>query len=185
MAKTIEIIAGPNGSGKTTFAEKALEKRKHALYINTDSIARGLSPDQNEFAQYEAGRFMLKMIETAIENNQSFTFETTMSGKVWTSYLKKAKKSGYKIKIYFVFVRTIELSLKRIQNRVKNGGHNIPENVVRRRFSRTFKNFVTLYKPLADEWYIIDNSEKGELIASGKGKMETINNVPVFKKYFS
>src|SRR4051812_49305179 len=110
MTKTIEIFAGPNGSGKTTFVDMALEKRIGALFLNSDSIAKGISPNGNDMAQYEAGRIMLRQIENALNSNLPFSFETTMSGKIWVSYLKKAKKAGYEIKIYFVFVKSIELS---------------------------------------------------------------------------
>lgn len=158
MPKTLEIIAGPNGSGKTTFAETALQKRKNALYINSDSIARGLTLNGSEYAQYEAGRFMLKKINDCLKNNLSFSYETTMSGRIWTSHLRLAKKQGYKIIIYFVFVDSVQLSLKRIQSRVKNGGHDIPKDIVLRRFKRTFANFTNLYSPFADEWHIIDNT---------------------------
>jgi predicted ABC-type ATPase len=184
MPKTIEIFAGPNGSGKTTFADMALTKRDGALFLNSDSIAKGISPNGNEIAQYEAGRFMLEQIKHALKTKQSFSFETTMSGRVWISYLKKAKKAGYKIKIYFVFVKSIELSLKRIENRVKLGGHDIPEPIVRRRFERTFKNFMTLYAPLADEWVVIDNSGNGKIIAEKTKNKKKISDTELFKKYF-
>ncbi|CAN5876902.1 zeta toxin family protein [soil metagenome] len=184
MSKTIEIFAGPNGSGKTTFVDNAFIKRSGMLSLNSDSIAKGISPNGNEIAQYEAGRFMLNQIKNAINTNQSFAFETTMSGRIWISYLKKARKSGYKIKIYFVFVKSIELSLKRIENRVKFGGHDIPEEIVRRRFDRTFRNFIELYAPLADEWFVIDNSENGKVIAEKNKKKKIIFDAKLFKKYF-
>ena len=185
MQKILEIIAGPNGSGKTTFAETALVKRKNSFYINSDKIAAGLTLNGNEYAQYEAGRFMLRQIEDCLKSNRPFSFETTMSGRIWASHIKRAKKQGYKVIVYFVFVKTIELSLKRISNRVKNGGHDIPEDIVRRRFKRTFSNFVNLYAPLADEWYAIDNSINPIMIAHMKGKKRIVLNESIYKKYFA
>lgn len=184
MTKTLEIIAGPNGSGKTTFAETALLRRKSSLYINSDSIARGLTLNGSKYAQYEAGRFMLEKIEGCLKNNLSFSFETTMSGRIWVSHIRQAKKQGYKVILYFVFVKSIPLSLKRIRNRVKHGGHDIPKEVVKRRFKRTFSNFVKLYSPMADEWYIIDNSKKSVLIAQKRNKKEKIIDKSRFSNYF-
>lgn len=184
MKKTLEIIAGPNGSGKTTFAEMALLKRKNSLYINSDSIARGLTLNGSEYAQYEAGRFMLEKIEDCLKDNLSFSFETTMSGRIWASHIRQAKKQEYKVILYFVFVNSISLSLKRIKNRVKHGGHNIPKEIVKRRFKRTFYNFMKLYSPMVDEWYVIDNSDKSILIAQKNQNGEKIIDKKQFKKYF-
>lgn len=183
--KILEIIGGPNGSGKSTFAETALLKRKESLYINSDSIARGLTLNGNEYAQYEAGRFMLKKIEDCLKSNRSFSFETTLSGKIWVSHIRQAKKQGYKIIIYFVFVNSIPISLSRIKNRVKHGGHDIPKDIVKRRFARTFSNFSKLYSPLADEWHVIDNTNKPTVIAERKNGKEKIFNVKLFEKHFS
>lgn len=184
MGKILEIIAGPNGSGKTTFAETALLKRKRSLYINSDSIARGLTLNGSAYAQYEAGRFMLEQIDDCLKKDLSFSFETTMSGRIWVSHIRQAKKQGYKVILYFVFVSSIPLSLKRIKNRVKHGGHDVPKKIVKRRFKRTFSNFVKLYSPMADEWYIIDNSEKSLLIAKRKNNKESIIDKNTFQKYF-
>ena len=144
MSKTIEIFAGPNGSGKTTISEIILRGRKNAIFFNSDRIAGGLAPVANDAVQFEAGRFMIANILKSLEEGESFAFETTFSGKLWHNHLKAAKKKGYKIIVYFVFVRTIDLSLKRIKKRVASGGHNVTSAIVKRRFERTFFNFKNL-----------------------------------------
>ncbi len=106
MTKTIEIFAGPNGSGKTTFGEKTFAKRKDVIYLNPDKIAAGLSINGGDVSQFEAGRILFRKVDDCLARNISFAFETTMSGRVWLSIIKKAKKQGYKIKIYFLFVQT-------------------------------------------------------------------------------
>jgi predicted ABC-type ATPase len=183
--KVLEIIGGPNGSGKSTFAKVHLREKHDTPYVNSDMIARGLTLNGNEMAQFEAGRIMLQTIDKYLQENRSFGFETTLSGRMWTSQIEQVKKQGYKIIIYFIYVNSIAVSLKRIKNRVKHGGHDIPKAIVKRRFERTFSNFIKLYAPLADEWYIIDNSNNGTEIANMKnGKMEILNE-QAFKKYFS
>ncbi|HEU4716331.1 MAG TPA: zeta toxin family protein [Bacteroidia bacterium] len=184
MTKTIEIFAGPNGSGKTTFGEKGYAKRKDAIYLNPDKIASGLSVTGGEMSQFEAGRVLFKRVEDCLSQNISFAFETTMSGKIWISFIKKAKKRGYKISIYFLFVNSEKLSLKRIRNRVKLGGHDIPKETVHRRFEKTFSNFKTLYAPLADEWTLIDNSKRGKVIAKLEAGTIKVSNKATYKKFF-
>ena len=185
MKKTLEIIGGPNGSGKSTFAKLHLGKRHGSLFVNSDSIALGLTLNGNKYAQFEAGRTMLQKIEKFLAENRSFGFETTLSGKIWTMYIRQAKTQGYKIILYFIYVNSIPLSLKRIKNRVKHGGHDIDKNIVKRRFKRTFLNFIGKYAPLADEWYIIDNSNKGVEIAQMKNGKAKIFDEKKFEKYFS
>jgi predicted ABC-type ATPase len=185
MPKTLEIIGGPNGSGKTTFAESALLKRKDLLYLNTDAIARGLTLNGSKYAQFEAGRVLLKYVDESIKDDRSFSFETTMSGRIWMTHISKAKKQGYKIVIYFVFVNSVPLSLKRIKNRVKFGGHNIPEEIVKRRFKRTFANFSNLYSPMADEWFVLDNSSEPVIIAQKEDNKIEVFNKELFNKFFN
>ena len=185
MKNILEIIAGPNGSGKTTFAESIFSARKNNFYVNADAIAAGLTLNGSKEANFEAGRFMLRSINTAIQERKSLAFETTFSGRIWTHFLKRAKKNGFKIIIYFVFVKSIPLSLERIKQRVKKGGHDVPPSIVRRRFKKTFKNFWFNYKQYADEWSIVDNSREPVCIARLKNKKFQILNKFVFHKFFN
>lgn len=157
--KAIHIIAGPNGSGKTTFAYSFLLPRSNGnFFINADTVAAGLSPNHSESAAFQAGRFVLEEIKKAIADGRSFCFESTLSGLTWQGILRHAKKDGYSIFIYFVFVNQTSISAARIKQRVKEGGHNIPLNVLRRRTPRSFANFWNVYRHFADDWYLFDNS---------------------------
>jgi len=158
-SKQLEIIAGPNGSGKTTFAQAYFKLRNgKSRFINADTIAVGLSSGSADQAAFHAGRVMLKAIEEALEANQSFAFESTLSGKTWLKTLAKARGAGYSITIYFVFLKSAELNLRRIKARVREGGHDIPKSTVIRRYARSFQNFWNVYRHECDSWYIFDNS---------------------------
>ena len=153
------IIAGPNGAGKTTFARKFLPDYAKCLeFVNVDLIASGLSPFDPERAALKAGRIMLEQIHSLAERGVDFGFETTLSGKTYVKVLEEVNKRGYLIHICFLWISDVELALERIRLRVRNGGHHIPEDVVRRRFIRSLPNFLRIYKPLANSWVIFDNS---------------------------
>lgn len=153
------IIAGPNGAGKTTFARKFLPQYVECLeFVNADLIARGLSPFVPERAAIHAGRFMLEQIHSLANRGLNFGFETTLSGKTYMKLLYDLKKKGYNIHLFFLWIRSVKLALDRIELRVRNGGHHIPEAIVRRRFNRSLPNFFKFYQPLADSWAIFDNS---------------------------
>lgn len=129
---------------------------------------------------------MLQNIDKAMNAGKSFAFETTFSGRLWQNHLAKAKERGYKIIIYFLFVDSIELSLKRIQKRVKSGGHDVEKKIVRRRYKRTFQNMKTMYSGLADEWYLINNSgTKPKVIALKAKQAMNIIDEKSFDKFFS
>ncbi len=152
------IIAGPNGAGKTTFARKFLPQYAECLeFVNADLIAGGLSPFAPERAAILGGRLMLEQIHSLAERGLDFGFETTLSGKTYVKLLRDMKKRGI-IHILFLWITNVELALERIQLRVRNGGHHIPETIVRRRFSRSLSNFFRFYQQLADSWTIFDNS---------------------------
>ena len=153
------ILAGPNGSGKTTFANEFLPVEAECLnFINADLIAQGISPFQPEKKAIESGRLMIKQIDKCVRKNESFAFETTLSGKGYINKITDWKAKGYEIIIYFLTIPSIEFAIERVKLRVARGGHNIPDQVIRRRFERSLLNFNIFYKPLADSWIIFDTS---------------------------
>jgi len=171
------IIAGPNGAGKTTFARKFLPEYVECLeFVNADLIAGGLSPFAPEKAAIHAGRLMLEQIHSLVKRGLDFGFETTLAGKTYVKLLRDITKR-YLIHIFFLWIPNVELAIERINLRVKNGGHHIPEAIVHRRFSRSLPNFLRFYQPLADSWTIFDNSgDDPRMIAfEESGKIEILD----------
>jgi predicted ABC-type ATPase len=159
MNPNLYIIAGPNGAGKTTFARKFLPKYANCkVFINADLIAQGLSPFAPERAAFRAGRLTLEEIETQAERGEDFGFETTLSGKGHLELIRGLKKRGFEVNIFYLWVSDEELTLARIKERVSLGGHDVPKNVVERRFARSIGNFLGPYRRLADHWILFDNS---------------------------
>ncbi|HWW02573.1 MAG TPA: zeta toxin family protein [Candidatus Acidoferrum sp.] len=153
------VIAGPNGAGKTTFALEFLPKDAGMIhFVNADLIAGGLSPLRPELAALASGRLFLAELDRLARSKQDFAFETTLSGQVYLGRLKRWNAAGYQIEIAFLLLASPQIALRRIAARVKQGGHNVPERGVRRRFERGWKNFQTLYRPLAAAWAVYDNS---------------------------
>jgi len=151
------VVAGPNGSGKTTFAREFLEGESHQ-YLSADAIAEAISPDNPSKAQLEAGREFLVSLNMAMTTNRSLLIESTLSGRGLIRHLKAARAIGFRIRILKLFVDSPETCLERISERVRKGGHNVPEEDVRRRFDRSLRNFWYLYRILADEWTLTYNA---------------------------
>lgn len=164
------LIAGPNGAGKTTFAREYLPNDARVLnFVNADLIAAGLSPLRPELAAVAAARLVLEEIARLIELRADFAWESTLSGLTYIMRIQAMKQLGYHVEIIYLQLASPRLALKRIAGRVRQGGHNVREADVLRRFSRSWRNFQTLYRPLADAWAIYDNSSRPpKLIESGR-----------------
>lgn len=153
------IIAGPNGAGKTTFAREFLPKEAGLpVFINADLIAAGLSPFNPDIAAIQAGRIMLTEIAEKAAKRESFAFETTLSGHSYARHIAKWRKAGYRVELFFLSLDTPETAIARVEARVEQGGHNVPEETIRRRFASGIENFHRIYKPLVDTWMHYDNS---------------------------
>jgi len=158
-AKRIMIIAGPNGAGKTTFAREFLVQEANCpQFINADLIAAGLSPFAPERVAIQAGRLMLQAIDQAIAVNENFAFETTLAGRGYARKILYWRSLGYRVTLFFLKLHRVEQAIDRVSIRVKQGGHNIPEAVIRRRFDAGLENFKNHYCDLVDDWMLFDNS---------------------------
>lgn len=186
--KNLYIIAGcnGNGAGKTTASFTILpEILKCKEFVNADEIAKGLSPFQPEKVSFEAGRIMIERVDYLLEEEESFALETTLSTKSYKQKIISAKKKGYSIKLLFFWLPSAEMAIQRVKIRVKEGGHNIPEEVVRRRYTRGIENFFKIYISLCDEWILFDNSLMGaEVVAKGNETEFEIYNDLKWKAFY-
>ncbi|MDY0090606.1 MAG: zeta toxin family protein [Flavobacteriaceae bacterium] len=158
--KSLYIIAGCNGAGKTTASFTILpEILECKEFVNADEIAKGLSPFQPEKVAFEAGRIMLGRINELLKNDENFAFETTLSTKSYKNKIKEAQQKGYTVTLLFFWLQSIELAKERVKTRVSEGGHNIEPDVIERRYIKGIKNLFDIYLPLADGVFIFDNSQ--------------------------
>ncbi len=158
-AKRIIIIAGPNGAGKTTFAREFLPQEADCpTFVNADLIAEGLSPFRPDVAAIRSGRVMLSEINRHARAGRSFAFETTLSGRRYIRRIRNWRAEGYRVTLFFLALPTPEEAIRRVRQRVSQGGHDVPENVIRRRFASGWRNFRDVYRHEVDEWLWYDNS---------------------------
>jgi predicted ABC-type ATPase len=155
----IFVIGGPNGAGKTTVAGGLLpEILECDEYVNADAIATALSPFESDRAAFKAGRVMLEVIHDLAARRKDFAFETTMASRTFAPFLRRCRARGYEINLLFLWLNSIALAERRVAKRVRGGGHGIPRKVIRRRYGAGIRNFLKLYVPLADNWFVYDNS---------------------------
>jgi len=159
--KNLYIISGCNGAGKTTASYTILPEILDCKeFVNADEIAKGLSPFQPEKVSFEAGRIMLNRIDELLQKEVDFAFETTLSAKSYASIVKKAQDQGYFVTLIFFWLNSVELAKQRVKIRVNEGGHNIPEDVIERRYIRGIKNFFKIYLNKCNNVMLFDNSNK-------------------------
>lgn len=157
---TIYVIGGANGAGKTTTAFNILPTYLQVIeYVNADEIAKGISPFNPEAVAIQAGKLMLKRLNYLKNNDRDFALETTLSSRNYVRFLNESKQKGYTINLLFFWLNSPELSVLRVKQRVKSGGHDIPEDVIYRRYQRGLKNLFNSYLSLCDNWFIYDNSQ--------------------------
>ena len=154
------IIAGCNGAGKTTASYTVLPEMLNCKeFVNADEIARGLSPFQPEKAAIDAGKIMLTRIQELIKSKVDFSFETTLSPRYFINLIKEAQEQGYFVTLIFFWLNSVDLAIQRVRMRVSEGGHDIPEDTIRRRYKKGVANFVSKYIPICDYWLVVNNSE--------------------------
>ena len=155
---TIYLIAGCNGAGKTTFAKEFLPSVGVIRFLNADEIARGLSPLDPSVVAFKAGRLLLSELRELIDRQETLALESTLSGKTYVKIFKEAKQRGYRIELHFVWVPDVRAAIRRVRQRVIEGGHDVPVEDIKRRFARSIQHLLDDYAPLANKWFLWDNS---------------------------
>lgn len=185
MSKNLYIISGCNGAGKTTASYTVLPEILNCKeFVNADEIARGLSPFNPESVAIEAGRLMLQRIDFLLEKDTSFSIETTLSTKTYINLVRRAQEKGFSVRILFFWLNSPELAIRRVAERVAKGGHNIPEPIIRRRYTAGLKNLFNLFMDQVDYWDIYDNSDypRKQIACGGKNAKTIISEDILFNQ---
>jgi len=183
MSKHVVIVAGANGSGKTTFANQYV-KTSGYQYLGADAIAAQLSPQNVDKVKVKAGREFFNQMAQLIAEGKNFIVESTLSGKSFQRLIPRLKKANYTITILFVYLETPEVCIQRVSERVLKGGHDVPKADIKRRYYRSKNLFWDIYKNQADYWHIFYNSLDGFIeIAVGKGTQFNVTNEALFELF--
>jgi len=168
----LAVVAGPNGAGKSTAAPALLRDQfRIREFVNADAIALGMSGFEPASAAMAAGRAMLDRLDQLAAARRSFAFETTLASRSFAPWIARRRSEGYAFGLMFLWLPTPELALARVAQRVAAGGHDVPAAIVRRRFERGLQNFFALYRPLADQWFVYDNSNLAAPRAIARGRL--------------
>ena len=172
--KNLYIISGPNGAGKTTASYTVLPKILNCKeFVNADEIARGLSPFNPDGMAIEAGKLMLKRIDELLQKEESFSIETTLSTRSYFKLVETAHKKGYNVTLLYFWLESPEQAIERVAERVSNGGHDIPKDVIIRRYWAGLNNLFDIYMPIVDSWILVNNSQTPRIIVALGGKNHT------------
>ena len=181
--KKLYIIAGPNGAGKTTASYRILpDLWKCKEFVNADEIARGLSPFSPESVAIEAGKIQLQRIQELLKEGVNFSIETTLSTRTYKNLIKQAHDAGYFVELLFFYLPQVEDAIQRVNLRVLSGGHNIPEEVIRRRYESGLRNLFSIYMPLVDSWLLVENKNNPSFIIAKRNGNLVIKNELIYNK---
>lgn len=174
---------GPNGSGKTTFAEEFLTRRDVA-YLSADLIAAQKMPANPAAARIAAGRAFFRQVDECLERGESFLVESTLSGRTFRGVLDRARALEYEIVVIFIYLDSVDTSVARVRERVRKGGHDVPEPDIRRRFARSLTNFWRVYRNIADHWMVVSNiNDEFSDAAIGHGDDISVRDELLFRQF--
>jgi predicted ABC-type ATPase len=166
----VAVLAGINGAGKSSSADPILRVGLGMpIFVNPDTVARGLNALHPESEAVKAGRVVLEHLRELAERRCSFAFETTLAGRTYADWLGKLRDGGYIVHLFYFWLRSADMAIERVAIRVRSGGHHIPDETIRRRYARSVRNFFELYQPMATTWQVYDNS-------NGRPRMIAFNN---------
>lgn len=176
--KRLYIIAGPNGAGKTTASMVVLPKVLDCReFVNADKIAAGLNPlnPESDAVGLAAGKLMLMRVDMLLKGDENFAIETTLATRSHVSLVKKAQEAGFQVVLIFFWLTSADAAIRRVAQRVSEGGHNIPEETIRRRYQKGIENLFELFMPVVDHWMLYNNSDLEKVLIATGGKTQETN----------